>query len=693
MKKQMIVLTSILTLCLAGCSLRAGTEEPTAGPQTLTPRMPTRAAPSADTDGRCGDGRCDGPENAQNCPEDCSPDTTDAQSTPDEAASGARPAEDPGTYWVTNPTSGVELFTTVLRPDDWSGEPLPTIVMIPGGDDDSSGLTESGIGLKAVECGYAVVAFDADGRGRSGGEEDYNGFIHQDGLAAVVQFAASRPEVDADRMGLMSFSFGVTMASGALARYPELPIRFFIDWEGPADRRDATVGCKPSAHYDWPSCDDDAAWAEREALTFIPDVVVPYLRVQTKNDHVQPDVIHAVHMVNAAVAGDSPWVRLNDHEPNATYDPASPPAMLSSRGSSFLDDVMLDYAGEMFGLHAAPAQTSSASTTPVYVTFATHVEEKLPLPCGDEATPRCCDEYARFRSNLIAYADLFLQYGVKWNLQPNVRLLELGDMCETEAMRQDTTSGQSLLPYLIEEKGAMVDAHAHPHDGHNYADVMRQLHLHGVPIEMLTVVGGCYTGEAQQLETFEAGWQGEAFPNVVWRPLLYTFPAIAGHPVEAEDYSSGMWKPAGFDYNPLEGKQGDQYYTHDTSKRMAMVGSGFVHSCALGHDQAMFYYASDYVERLVARIDNGTAPGGRLYTASIATNQQHIDDPDAYMPAVEAQLQALEDEVEAGQVIYVHYQELPEVWEEAYASRPNIYRLDQFEPDEFTCDGEGNRIP
>jgi len=51
------------------------------------------------------------------------------------------------------------------------------------------------------------------------------------------------------------------------------------------------------------------------------------------------------------------------------------------------------------------------------------------------------------------------------------------------------------------------------------------------------------------------------------------------------------------------------------------------------------------------------------------------------------------DVVGDDQVIYVHDQELPEIWKDAYASQPNIYRLDQFEPDEFTRDGEGNRIP
>ena len=88
------------------------------------------------------------------------------------------------------------------------------------------------------------MIFDPDGRGLSVGVEDYDGFIHQDGLAEIIRFSASLPEVDPERIGVISFSYGVTMAAGALARYPDLPVRFLIDMEGPADRND-TGGCSP----------------------------------------------------------------------------------------------------------------------------------------------------------------------------------------------------------------------------------------------------------------------------------------------------------------------------------------------------------------------------------------------------------------------------------------------------------------
>jgi len=256
LKRHVALIATILTLSLTlACNLGQAatpTTAPTSTPEvatrppSLTAEPPTPTRPAGGGPGRCGDGVCDGPENVDNCPEDCAAPTAEAQPTSitETMESTARPGLEPGTYWVTNPTSGVELFVAVMRPQDWDGESLPTLVIIPGGTDDSSAITDRAMGRVVTEEGFVVVAFDSDGRGRSAGEEDYNGFTHQDGLAAVIEFAASLPEVDADQMGMVSLSYGVTLASGTLARYPDLPICFLVDWEGPADRYDTTVGCK-----------------------------------------------------------------------------------------------------------------------------------------------------------------------------------------------------------------------------------------------------------------------------------------------------------------------------------------------------------------------------------------------------------------------------------------------------------------
>lgn len=266
------------------------------------------------------------------------------------AIPSAESAGAPNTYWVTNPTSGARLYVRLLLPRNMSGA-LPALVLVPGGINAGSSFLDSGKVQTLINAGFVVVLFDPDGRGRSEGEENLNGYIHQDGLAAVIRFIATLPEVDKTRIGLVTYSYGITMGSGALARYPDLPVRFLIDWEGPANRRYTTGNCTTERTTDriaWPSCSDDAFWAEREAVMFIGQIHVPYQRIQSVQDHVQPVVAHAVEMVNAALQGGVPWVRLNDYPANQTYDPNTPPAMLPEATDRHLEELIARYAQELF---------------------------------------------------------------------------------------------------------------------------------------------------------------------------------------------------------------------------------------------------------------------------------------------------------------------------------------------------------
>ena len=321
--------------------------------------QPTPPAPPASP---CGDGVCRGPENPVNCPQDCTvegPQPGDASpDAPNAVPSGAEPAIEPGsdanTYWVTNPSSGARLFTEILDNGEGDGKPKPAIILIPGGSGSSQAFRDAPnkIPTPLLEAGYIVVIFDPDGRGLSVGVEDYDGFIHQDGLAEIIRFSASLPEVDPERIGVISFSYGVTMAAGALARYPDLPVRFLIDMEGPADRND-TGGCDSASTghlQDVVSCDDEDFWAEHEALTFIAQIGVPYQRFQTAGDHAQPDNVHAILMINAAVEGESMWVRLNDLPPNQIYDPQSPPPMVPDAMDGQFLDLCIEYAFTLLGL-------------------------------------------------------------------------------------------------------------------------------------------------------------------------------------------------------------------------------------------------------------------------------------------------------------------------------------------------------
>ncbi|MFQ6015983.1 MAG: alpha/beta hydrolase family protein [Anaerolineae bacterium] len=186
------------------------------------------------------------------------------------------PGPEENTFWVTNPTSGAKLFTRVTTPPDFDPHKrYPALVLVPGGaQSGEAAFHQRPLDQALAAGGFVILLFDPDGRGRSEGQEDDDGFVHQDGLKAVVNFAATLPYVDNDQIGLVSYSFGVTMASGVLARYPDIPIAFYIDWEGPADRND-TGGCDAdhTGHLQGKArCGDEAFWRQREAATFIKEI-------------------------------------------------------------------------------------------------------------------------------------------------------------------------------------------------------------------------------------------------------------------------------------------------------------------------------------------------------------------------------------------------------------------------------------
>jgi pimeloyl-ACP methyl ester carboxylesterase len=301
----------IIIILLAACSLPGPAATPPGSPSPMTEAQPPTIIPSSPT--------------------------------PNSIPTALEPAGEANTYWVTNPASGARLYTRVFYPQDWDNQSLlPALVLMPGGVGNSDPLKATRLSGQ----GFVVIIFDADGRGRSEGSEDYNGFVTQDGLAAVIQAAATLPGVDTDRYGLVSYSYGVTAATGVLARHPDLPIDFYIDWEGPVDRNYTTTGCGPSRPegIQWQPCTDEAWWSEREAIDFIADVNVPYQRIQSQSDHVQPNNNHAIDIVNAAVAGGVPWVRLNEYPPNQSYEMNDPPAMLPDDQDRDLDQIVIRYA-------------------------------------------------------------------------------------------------------------------------------------------------------------------------------------------------------------------------------------------------------------------------------------------------------------------------------------------------------------
>jgi hypothetical protein len=255
---------------------------------------------------------------------------------------------------------GEEIHGLIRRPDPglYPGMRFAAVVKVPGGINPgrSEALTPESIAL--AEAGMVVVTFNAESRFDprnpedipSQGTENYNGFENQDTLAEIFAYTTQLPLVISDNVGIRSQSYGITMAAGCAARHPELNIKYIVDGEGPPNsfvtvQEPRAMFSPPGhplqnkyqtvfgilGHYSLerdPSEENHAFWEEREAILFIGEFNGMYLRLQGEWDHSQPPgnpgEIEAFHqppiwwqgkhtcdIVNAALDGGVPWVRVN----------------------------------------------------------------------------------------------------------------------------------------------------------------------------------------------------------------------------------------------------------------------------------------------------------------------------------------------------------------------------------------------
>ncbi len=265
--------------------------------------------------------------------------------------------------------SGNRIYGFIRRPDPEIYPELcfAAVVFVPGGINPGRMEAMDEDAILLAEAGMVVVTFNAEGRGSdrpedviSEGTEDYNGYRQQDALCALVEITIDLPYVVSDNVGIKTQSFGIAMGAGCAGRHPEVPIKYIVDGEGPPN---SFVTCHEPAALDDdpgndkheliydilgrysttrdPSPENIAFWEQREADRFIGDFRGRYLRLQATWDHAQlpsnqaevasfelpPDWWHNKHttiIVNTAVAGGVPWVRVNLKEQgnpvNATYD-------------------------------------------------------------------------------------------------------------------------------------------------------------------------------------------------------------------------------------------------------------------------------------------------------------------------------------------------------------------------------------
>jgi hypothetical protein len=277
-------------------------------------------------------------------------------------------------------SSGNRIYGLIRRPDParYADLCFPAVVLVPGGINPGRMEAYGQTARALSEAGMVVVTFNAEGRVdaspddiRSEGTEDYNGFRNQDTLCELVSYTIQLPYVITENVGIKTQSFGITMGAGCAGRHPEIPIKYLVDGEGPPnsfvtchepraldddpsnDKHETIYGIlNHYSIYRDPSPENRAFWEEREAERFIGSFRGRYLRLQAEWDHSQPpdneaeitifhlpplwwQNKHTTDIVNIAVQGGVPWVRVNLLEQgnpvNATYDLDHPPVYLPGK--------------------------------------------------------------------------------------------------------------------------------------------------------------------------------------------------------------------------------------------------------------------------------------------------------------------------------------------------------------------------
>jgi hypothetical protein len=265
-----------------------------------------------------------------------------------------------------------KFYMETHRPVTCQGAtPCPGVVLVPPGLESGEEYFEGVAAQLAASANIVVFVYNPQGRGigsnKSAGEEDFNGVENRGLLFEVLKRAKLLSSVNKDKLGVMSFGWGLAVSASALNG--SLGIagqsgKFLIDVEGAVTRCDITVApftatddvvingdgegvtparcnlcggtcaddpeqlyclCQPSAAVDCGSrdmprackypegasdqvpptayvcnenvdvlsqsgmnCTDDSWWSDREPIKFLPNVIVPYHRIQFSYDHALP---------------------------------------------------------------------------------------------------------------------------------------------------------------------------------------------------------------------------------------------------------------------------------------------------------------------------------------------------------------------------------------------------------------------
>lgn len=121
------------------------------------------------------------------------------------------------------------------------------VIMVHGAGVDGSNLLPQGIALH--KRGYNVLLLDLRAYGRSLGDTSTLGWREVNDLLDAVEYAGSRPDVDADQIGVFGFSMGGQVALRAAAQSENIR-GVVVDDPSPANLAD--YGGQAQKFYQWP---------------------------------------------------------------------------------------------------------------------------------------------------------------------------------------------------------------------------------------------------------------------------------------------------------------------------------------------------------------------------------------------------------------------------------------------------------
>jgi len=129
-----------------------------------------------------------------------------------------------------------------------SAAPCVGLVLVPPGLESGEEYFEGYADELAASIPAVVFVYNPQGRGvgsnKSAGDEDYNGTANRGLLTEILKLAKKKNYVDENKLGLISFGWGLTPAAAAVSSQlgnAGYIAKFLVDVEGPVTRCDITV--------------------------------------------------------------------------------------------------------------------------------------------------------------------------------------------------------------------------------------------------------------------------------------------------------------------------------------------------------------------------------------------------------------------------------------------------------------------